>query len=113
MNKELNVRAVKQKLLNSTIYIVLVVLLLVIIAIEPKFLSIRNFTFILQQAAPRIVLALASASICIIGGRDMSTGRQIGLSAIICSVLLQAYLYQTTALSCIPIFPACPFCCRC
>ena len=36
MNKELNVRAVKQKLLNSTIYIVLVVLLLVIIAIEPK-----------------------------------------------------------------------------
>ena len=54
MNKELNVRAVKQKLLNSTIYIVLVVLLLVIIAIEPKFLSIRNFTFILQQAAPQI-----------------------------------------------------------
>ncbi len=105
MNKELNVRAVKQKLLNSTIYIVLVVLLLVIIAIEPKFLSIRNFTFILQQAAPRIVLALASASICIIGGRDMSTGRQIGLSAIICSVLLQASDYSIKLYPNIPCLP--------
>lgn len=90
MKKEINARTVRQFLLNSTIYIVLIAFLMVIIVIEPKFLSLRNFTFILQQAAPRIVLALASASICIIGGRDLSTGRQIGLAAIVCSVMLQA-----------------------
>ena len=94
MTRKLNGKRIKQSLLNSTIYIVLVLFLLVIILIEPKFLSLRNFTYILQQTAPRIVLALASASICIIGGRDLSTGRQIGMSAIICSVLLQASDYS-------------------
>lgn len=105
MVKKLDVGRIKKALLNSTIYIVLVVFLLVIIAIEPQFLSLNNFTYILQQAAPRIVLALASASICIIGGRDLSTGRQIGLAAIICAVLLQSTDYSIKLYSSIPCLP--------
>ena len=93
MTSKLNGRVIRQKLLNSTIYIVLLLFLLVVILIEPGFLSLNNFTYILQQTAPRIVLAMASASICIIGGRDLSTGRQIGLAAIVCGVLLQASDY--------------------
>lgn len=93
MTKILDGKQIKQWLINSTIYIVLLLFLMVIILIEPGFLSLRNFTYILQQVAPRIVLALASASICIIGGRDLSTGRQIGMAAIISSTLLQSSDY--------------------
>ncbi len=107
MEKKLDIKTIKQKLLDATIYIVLVLFLLVIIIIEPSFLSLRNFTYILQQAAPRIVLAMASASICIIGGRDLSTGRQIGLAAMICAIFLQASDYSIKLypnLECLPLF---------
>ncbi|MGM9521157.1 MAG: galactose/methyl galactoside ABC transporter permease MglC [Oscillospiraceae bacterium] len=93
VTKKLDSKRIKSILMNSTIYIVMILFLLVIIIIEPGFLNLNNFTYILQQAAPRIVLAMASASICIIGGRDLSTGRQIGLAAIICAVMLQAQDY--------------------
>ncbi len=100
MTKKLDGSQIKRRLMNSTIYIVLLLFLTVIILIEPNFLSLTNFTYILQQVAPRIVLALASASICIIGGRDLSTGRQIGMAAVICSVMLQAVDYS------IKLYPA-------
>ena len=105
MEKKAELKKIKDVLVNYTIYIVLILFLIVIIAIEPKFLSLRNFTYILQQAAPRIVLALASASVCVIGGRDLSTGRQIGLAAIICSVLLQNSEYAIKLYPNIPCLP--------
>lgn len=105
MEKKLDLKTIKDFLVNYTIYIVLVLFLVVVIAIEPKFLSLRNFTYILQQTAPRIVLALASASICIIGGRDLSTGRQIGLSAIVCAVMLQSTDYAIKLYEKLPDLP--------
>ena len=105
MEKKFDLKKIKEVLVNYTIYITLVLFVMVVIAIEPKFLSLRNFTYILQQTAPRIILALASASICIIGGRDLSTGRQIGLAAIICSILLQSTDYAIKLYANIPTLP--------
>ena len=41
----------KDFFLQYAIYIVLAAMIVTIIALDPTFLSVRNFTFILQQAA--------------------------------------------------------------
>jgi methyl-galactoside transport system permease protein len=81
--------SLKQILTDQAIYIVLIALLLIVIAIEPKFLSIGNFTNILSQSATRIIIALAAGMVLIIRGVDLSAGRMIGLAAVVSASLLQ------------------------
>lgn len=85
--------SIKQLMAEKAIYIVLVVLLLLIIAIEPKFLSLGNFRNILAQSATRIIIALAAGMVLIIQGVDLSAGRMIGLAAVISASLLQQFDY--------------------
>ena len=85
--------SVKQILAEKAIYMVLVVLLVLVIAIEPKFLSLGNFKNILAQSATRIIIALAAGMVLIIQGVDLSAGRMIGLAAVISASLLQEVDY--------------------
>jgi methyl-galactoside transport system permease protein len=82
-----------QWFMNNAIYIVLVVLLLVIIAISPDFLSVLNFRNILTQASTRVIIALGVGGILIAQGTDLSAGRTVGLAAVVSSSLLQATTY--------------------
>ncbi len=88
--------SLKQLLAEKAIYIVLFVLLILVIAIEPKFLSFGNFKNILAQSATRIIIALAAGMVLIIQGVDLSAGRMIGLAAVISASLLQQadYAYR-------------------
>ena len=83
-------------LMNNAIYVVLVTLFIVIIAIEPEFLSIDNFSNILTQSSTRIIIALGVGAILITQGTDLSAGRTVGLAAVLSSSLLQAtdYAYR-------------------
>lgn len=85
--------SVKQILADKAIYIVLVVLLVLVVIIEPKFLSLGNFKNILAQSATRIIIALAAGMVLIIQGVDLSAGRMIGLAAVISASLLQEVDY--------------------
>lgn len=82
--------------MNNAIYLVLIALLVVIIAIEPGFLSVKNFTNILAQASTRIIIALGVAGILITQGTDLSAGRMVGLAAVLSASMLQAtdYAYR-------------------
>ncbi len=75
--------------MQNAIYLVLVAVILTIVILEPSILSIRNATFILQQAAPKMIIALGVAGIIILGGTDLSAGRMVGISGVICASLLQ------------------------
>lgn len=85
-----------QFLMNNAIYIVLIILLAVIIAISPDFLTINNFRNILAQASTRVIIALGVGGILITEGTDLSAGRMVGLAAVVSASLLQAtdYAYR-------------------
>lgn len=81
---------------NNAIFLVLLGLLVIIVAISPDFVSLRNFRNILSQSSTRIIMALGVGSIIITKGTDLSLGRQVGLAAVISASLLQApdYAYR-------------------
>ncbi|MDH2927773.1 galactose/methyl galactoside ABC transporter permease MglC [Lonepinella koalarum] len=74
---------------QNAIYFVLLILLLIIIAQDPSFLSLRNFSNILTQSSVRLVIALGVAGLLVVQGTDLSAGRQVGLAAVISATMLQ------------------------
>lgn len=85
--------AVKDLIADKAIYIVLVILFVLIVIMEPKFLSFNNFTNIFAQSATRIIIALAASMILIVQGVDLSAGRMIGLAAVVAASLMQQISY--------------------
>ena len=85
--------SLKDFLMEKIIYLVLLVLIIVVICIEPRFLSIVNFKNILAQSSTRIIIALAAGMVLMIRGCDLSTGRMIGLAAVISASMLQSASY--------------------
>jgi len=81
-------------MMNNAIYLVLLLLLAVIIIIEPRFISLNNFTNILSQASTRVIMALGVGGIIVAKGTDLSLGRQVGLAAVISASMLQAAEYE-------------------
>lgn len=91
-----NKTSMKEFFTNNAIQLVLVALLVVIIFIEPQFLSINNLRNILAQSSIRVIIALGVGGIIVTQGTDLSAGRIIGLAAVISASLLQAtdYAYR-------------------
>lgn len=85
--------AIKNLIVDKIIYIVLIALLIVIVVIEPRFLSFTTFKNIFAQSATRIIIALGAGMVLIVRGADLSTGRMIGLAAVISASLMQQTEY--------------------
>ncbi|SHK12251.1 monosaccharide ABC transporter membrane protein, CUT2 family (TC 3.A.1.2.-), partial [Geosporobacter subterraneus DSM 17957] len=105
--KRIRPKDVATWMMNNAIFIVLLVLLLVIIAYSPDFLSVNNFRNILAQASTRIIIALGVGGLIITQGTDLSAGRQVGIAAVISASLLQSptYAYRMYPdLQSLPIF---------
>lgn len=75
--------------MDNAIYIVLASLIIIITAIDPTFLSFKNFKFIFTQASTRMILALGVAGIIVLAGCDLAIGRFVGLSAVISASMMQ------------------------
>ena len=82
-------------LLKYALYLILLAILVVIIAINPKFLSIGNFINILKQASTKGILALGVAGIIVLAGTDLSVGRLLGLTAAIAASILQSVTFPS------------------
>lgn len=81
--------------LNYALYFILGVMIVVVVIIEPSFLSIRNFTKILTQASTRGILALGVAGLIVLAGTDLSAGRIVGCCAAITASLTQSVTYAS------------------
>lgn len=79
----------KQILSQNAIFVVLAFLIMIIAAIDPRFLSLAILRDILMQSSTRAILALGVAFILITGGVDLSSGRMVGFAAVISASLLQ------------------------
>ncbi|MCR8644014.1 galactose/methyl galactoside ABC transporter permease MglC [Paenibacillus sp. N1-5-1-14] len=71
------------------IYIVLVVLVIGIALYDPNFLQLSILRDILSQSSTRAIIALGTACILITGGTDLSSGRVVGLTAVVSASMLQ------------------------
>lgn len=92
----------KNFFIQYAIYLVLFCIIIVIVALDPSFLSMRNITNILQQAATKLVIALGAAGILVLGGTDLSSGKAVGMAGIICASLLQDPSYSLRIYSNMP-----------
>ena len=79
----------KELVAEKAIYIVFIILLIGIIVVEPRFLSFNNFKNIFAQSATKIIIALAAGMVLVVQGVDLSTGRMIGLAAVIFASMVQ------------------------
>ena len=91
--------------LNYAIYLFIFILIAGIVFIDPDFLAVRNFEFILTQAATRIIIALGVAGIIIAGGVDLAAGRLAGLAAVVSASLLQSPAYSGRIYADMPVLP--------
>ncbi len=95
----------KKILMNYAIYFILALVVIVIISIEPSFLSFGNVFYICTQASTRLILSLGVAGIIVLGGTDLSAGRMVGMSAVICASLLQEVGSTTRVFADMPQLP--------
>lgn len=87
---------------NNVIMICLLVLVVVIALMEPKFISLRVLRDILIQNSSRMIIACGMAMVLISGGMDLSAGRIVGLAAVVTGSLGQ--VAETSS----KFFPALP-----
>ena len=95
----------KSLLLNNAIFVLLLLLLMIIVVVDPSFLQLKNFAFILEQSSTRVILALGVAGILVLGGTDLSVGRMVGVAAVVSTSLLQSVDYSRRIYSTIPELP--------
>ena len=84
----------KKILIDKSLIIVLIIMILGIIAIEPSFLQGRVFTDIITQSAVKMICALGLMFPLLLGGTDLSGGRQVGLAAVLVASMCQMAEYS-------------------
>lgn len=96
---------IKDMLINNAIYILLTLLVIVIVVIQPSFLSLKNLGFILSQSSTRLIFACAIAGSIVLGGTDLAAGRIIGFAGLITASLLQSPDYIARVFPNLPRLP--------
>ena len=78
---------------NYAILLAMLVLVVVICVIQPRFMQIRVALDILTQSSTRLIIALGICFTLLIAGTDLSAGRMVGLAAVISTSMLQTATY--------------------
>ena len=78
---------------NYAILLAMLVLVMVICVIQPRFMQLRVALDILTQSSTRLIIALGICFTLLIAGTDLSAGRMVGLAAVISTSMLQTATY--------------------
>ena len=84
---------IKQFLLKNGLYIAILFIFIILCIITPiikntQLLTITNILNILQQASPRMFLALGVGGLILLGGTDLSIGRMVGTSMVLSTMIM-------------------------
>lgn len=79
---------------SRALQIVLILCIGIIIILNPKFLQVRVLVDILSQSSVRIIMALGLLLPLIVGGTDLAGGKQLALSAVVITSMLQTATYS-------------------
>ncbi|XCB30624.1 galactoside ABC transporter permease [Arcanobacterium hippocoleae] len=85
----------KQFLLNKGLFIVIAIIFVILAIITPilkdtSLFTQQNILNILQQASPRMYLALGVAGLILLTGTDLSIGRMVGMGMVAATVIMHA-----------------------
>ncbi len=83
----------KQFFLTNGLYLVIICIFIFLCIITPvvkhtQLLTVTNILNILQQASPRMFLALGVAGLILLTGTDLSIGRMVGMSMVTATILM-------------------------
>lgn len=78
---------------DNVLIISLLIMVVGIVIIDPSFFQIRVLKDILVQSSVKIIIALGLMLVLLVGGTDLSGGRQVGLAAVIVASMLQTSDY--------------------
>ncbi len=84
----------KQFLLKNGLYIAIIIIFIGLCIITPvlkggtQLLTLNNILNILQQASPRMFLALGVAGLILLAGTDLSIGRMVGMGVTACTIIM-------------------------
>ncbi len=84
---------IKQFLLKNGLYIAILFIFILLCILTPiikktQLLTMANILNILQQASPRMFLALGVGGLILLGGTDLSIGRMVGTSMVLSTMIM-------------------------
>ncbi len=83
MNSKDKKRAITDLLLNNAMYIIIVIAVICIGIVQPKYFSLASIVNIITLTAAKLPIALGIAGCIVLTGTDISAGRQVGLAAVV------------------------------
>jgi methyl-galactoside transport system permease protein len=98
-------KKIKKILVDKALLLILVAIILMIIALNPAFLQWRVVKDILTQSSVKLIVALGLMFTLLVGGTDLSGGRQVGLAAVIVASMSQAANYASRFYPNLPDIP--------
>ncbi len=90
---ELTKKSFGEFLTNNAILLAMLVLVVVICILQPRFMQIRVALDILTQSSTKLIMALGICFTLLIAGTDLSAGRMVGLAAVISASMMQTATY--------------------
>jgi len=84
---------VREVVANNAILLCLIVMIIGIIAINPRFASVRVLRNVAEQNSTKLIMACGMAFVLIVGGVDLSAGRVMGFAAVMTASLGQTMEY--------------------
>ena len=82
-------KAITEFFINNSLYIFMILAIIIIQIISPRFLSVPSIVNIISLSAANLPIALGIAGCIILTGTDLSAGRIVGLVACVSASLLQ------------------------
>ncbi len=105
-NLDFTWKNVKRFSSDKAIYLVLLVLVGAIAAVNPRFLTTNTFINIVQQSSTRLIIAMGMSFVIIgTGGVDLSACRVVGMTAVISASMLQNADYSRIFFPNLPQLP--------
>ena len=80
-------------LTNNAILLAMLVLVVVICILQPRFMQIRVALDILTQSSTKLIMALGICFTLLIAGTDLSAGRMVGLASVVAASMMQTATY--------------------
>ena len=104
-------RVIREMLLDRAMLISLVIAIIIIAILRPRFVSAASIVNIISLTAARLPIALGIGGAIVLTGTDISAGRAVGLTACITASLLQSSSYGAKmfqGIGALPIFIVLP-----
>lgn len=92
-------------ILDRAMYIIIIIAIIVIAFMRPRFLSAASLINIISLTAAKLPIALGIGGAIVLSGTDISAGRAVGLTACITAALLQTTGYPAKMFASLPTLP--------